>query len=162
MAGFHRIDDVKDARSYRSRGPKDRTIEVTMTGSGVPHPPVPHLRVARPSRDLEATERFWVDGVGLDVLLRVQGGDHDLVMLGWTDASWHLELVLDPVVSRPPTPEDLLVLYLGGPVDLALLDRIIAAGGQRVAARNPYWDANGITVVDPDGYRLVLSTRSWA
>jgi hypothetical protein len=28
-------------------------------------------------------------------------------------------------------------------------------------ARNPYWDRWGITIADPDGYRLVLSTLSW-
>jgi len=30
-----------------------------------------------------------------------------------------------------------------------------------VAARNPYWDRWGVTIVDPDGYLLVLSHRSW-
>ncbi|MEV4098267.1 hypothetical protein [Streptosporangium saharense] len=28
-------------------------------------------------------------------------------------------------------------------------------------SHNPYWDAHGVTLTDPDGYRLVLSTRSW-
>jgi len=28
-------------------------------------------------------------------------------------------------------------------------------------ARNPYRDRWGITIADPDGYRLVLSTLSW-
>jgi hypothetical protein len=31
----------------------------------------------------------------------------------------------------------------------------------RCRARNPYWDRWGITIADPDGYRLVLSTLSW-
>jgi hypothetical protein len=30
-----------------------------------------------------------------------------------------------------------------------------------VAARNPYWDRWGVTIADPDGYRLVLSSLSW-
>jgi hypothetical protein len=30
-----------------------------------------HLRIARPSHDLRASERFWVEGLGLDVLFRV-------------------------------------------------------------------------------------------
>jgi hypothetical protein len=33
--------------------------------------PATHLRIARPSHDLQASERFWVDGLGLDVLFRV-------------------------------------------------------------------------------------------
>ena len=60
-----------------------------------------------------------------------------------------------------PTEEDLLVLYLGGEVDEDLVRRLVDAGGARVCARNPYWDRWGITIADPDGYRLVLSSLSW-
>ncbi len=128
--------------------------------------PASHLRIARPSRDLRTAERFWVDGLGLDVLFRLDDsaeGGHALLMVGWRDASWHLELVADPAGETPPAPteEDLLVLYLGGPVDDEVVSRLTNAGGTRVAARNPYWDEWGVTIADPDGYRLVLSTRSW-
>ncbi|MEU1882227.1 hypothetical protein ABZ470_33405 [Streptosporangium sp. NPDC020072] len=47
-------------------------------------------------------------------------------------------------------------------LDQALLDRLLSAGGVRVPAHNPYWDAHGVTLTDPDGHRLVLSTRSWS
>jgi hypothetical protein len=52
-------------------------------------------------------------------------------------------------------------LYLGAPVDDALVERLVTAGGRVVPARNPYWDRWGVTIVDPDGYRLVLSHRTW-
>ena len=89
--------------------------------------------------------------------------DRERLMVGWAGAAWHLELVGDPEDATPaaPTEEDLLVLYLGGEVDEDLVRRLIAAGGTRVSARNPYWDRWGITIADPDGYRLVLSTLSW-
>ena len=128
--------------------------------------PANQLRLARPSRDLSAAERFWVGGLGLDVLLRLDDsaeGGHALLMLGWPGATWHLELVGDPGAETPPAPteEDLLVLYLDGPVDEDIVTRLIDAGGTRVAARNEYWDEWGVTIADPDGYRLVLSSRSW-
>ncbi|WP_191837320.1 VOC family protein [Catellatospora chokoriensis] len=128
--------------------------------------PRAHLRLARPSRDLAAAERFYVDGLGLHVLYRATAsgpGEHDLLMLGWSGASWHLELVAGENLAAPPAPnpEDLLVLYLAGPVDDALVARLAAAGGVRVS-QGPYWDRWGVTVADPDGYRLVLSTRSWS
>lgn len=126
----------------------------------------PHLRIARPSRDLSAAEAFWVDGVGLEVLWRVgpdAAGGHALLMVGAPDAAWHLELVEDAAVlaQHPPSPEDLLVLYLGGDIPGELLHRLRERGGRQAPARNPYWDEWGVTIVDPDGYRLVLSTRSW-
>lgn len=124
------------------------------------------LRIARPSRDLRMAERFWCDGVGLQVLWRSEPEaeeEHRLMMLGAADAQWHLELVDDPdlLSAHPPSPEDLLVLYLGSEADVGWLLRIAESGGKLVDARNPYWDTWGITILDPDGYRLVLSTRSW-
>jgi catechol 2,3-dioxygenase-like lactoylglutathione lyase family enzyme len=129
--------------------------------------PASHVRIARPSRDLRAAERFWVNGLGLEVLCRLDDsaeGGHALLMVGWRGAAWHLELVGDPDGETPPaaTEEDLLVLYLDGPPDEAVITRLIEAGGTRVPARNPYWDESGVTIVDPDGYRLVVSGRSWA
>lgn len=125
-----------------------------------------HVRIARPSLDLAAAERFWCEGLGLEVLYRAgteAEGDHALLMVGWSGAGWHLELVGDPEAETPPMPteEDLLVLYLDGPVDEVVVDRLVEAGGSRVAPRNPYWGHWGVTIADPDGYRLVLSSRSW-
>ncbi|MDW6066050.1 VOC family protein [Streptomyces sp. FXJ1.4098] len=127
-----------------------------------------HVRIARPSHDLQAAERFWVSGLGLDVLYRHVSdgtpGDHSLLMVGWPQAAWHLELTRDPhaPVAPRPTPEDLLVIYLGEPVPDSLVERLERHGGKRVPAHNPYWDTWGVTIQDPDGYLLVLSTRSWS
>lgn len=143
----------------------DRTLGLSENGAMKPVP-ASHLRIARPSRDLEAAGRFWVEGLGLGVLFRTDDsaeGGHALLMVGWPDAAWHLELVGDPDEATPaaPSEEDLLVLYVGGEVDEDLIRRLADAGGTRVAARNPYWDRWGVTIADPDGYRLVLSSRSW-
>ncbi|MFF7777946.1 VOC family protein [Streptomyces tanashiensis] len=125
------------------------------------------VRVARPSRDLAAAERFYVDGLGLDVQWRSTErvpGKHDLLMVGPSDGSWHFELTHDPEHPLEPTPtvDDLFVVYLGAPVEEEQVERLLAAGGTRVPAHNPYWDEYGVTVADPDGYRLVLCSRSWS
>jgi hypothetical protein len=122
--------------------------------------------VARPSLDLENAEAFWVDGVGLQVLWRAHPeaeGEHALLMIGAPGCQWHLELVEDPATAaaHPPSAEDLLVLYLGAEVPEERVARLEAHGGRRVPARNPYWNRWGVTFLDPDGYRLVLSSRSW-
>ncbi|MCC3768590.1 VOC family protein [Streptomyces sp. UNOC14_S4] len=129
-----------------------------------------HIRIARPTRDLDAAERFWTRGLGLSVIWRREitaedppGEDYRLVMVGRPDAGWHLELAYEASAPAVPTPteEDLLVVYLDGPVPDELVARLEAHGGKRVAAHNPYWDTWGVTVEDPDGYRLVLCTRGW-
>ena len=56
-----------------------------------------HLRIARPSRDLDQAENFWVRGLGLQVLHRASPdaeGGHALLMAGWPEAAWHLELAV--------------------------------------------------------------------
>jgi catechol 2,3-dioxygenase-like lactoylglutathione lyase family enzyme len=126
------------------------------------------MRVARPSRDLTKAREFWVGGLGLEVLWEHTSDgtpeDHSLLMVGWPTAAWHLELVNSPhqPIEPSPTPEDLLVIYLSGPVPDDVITRLEDHGGRRVPALNPYWDTWGVTIEDPDGYRLVLSSRTWS
>jgi len=136
-----------------------------------------HIRIARPTRNIDQAQRFYTEGLGMEVLYRLipektahEAGQHvdDLVMLGWPNASWHLELVLDHtdnaarVCLPQPTEEDLLVLYVDGPIDRNALEKLVSAGGKRVRPKNPYWEEWGVTMEDPDRYRVVLSQRQWA
>ncbi|MEV7225736.1 VOC family protein [Polymorphospora sp. NPDC051019] len=112
------------------------------------------VRIARPRTDLAAAERFYVHGLGLDLPHRIAANgpeEHDLVILGWRHAAWHLELVGGPnLTTRPaPTSEDPLVLYLGAPVDEAPVARLERAGGS-VVPQGAYRDRFGVTVRDPD------------
>jgi YycE-like C-terminal domain len=62
---------------------------------------------------------------------------------------------------QPRRPRKICWFYLDGPVDEDVVRRLVDAGGTQVLARNPYWDRGGVTIADPDGYRLVLTSRSW-
>ncbi|MGX9296090.1 VOC family protein [Tsukamurella paurometabola] len=124
------------------------------------------LRVARPTRNIAAAERFWVEGIGMHIQWRTDNttsGGHELLMIGLPGAAWHLELVADPhaAIANPPGPEDLLVLYLAGAIPAELVNRAVSCGGTVVEPRNPYWARWGVTLRDPDGYLLVLCTRDW-
>ncbi|MFX4291606.1 VOC family protein [Streptomyces bohaiensis] len=126
------------------------------------------IRIGRPSLDLDAAERFYVGGLGLAVLYRATGrpeaGERDLLMVGPEGAAWHLELTASEhdVVVPAPTSEDLLVVYLGKPVSETFVARVIEHGGTVVPSHNPYWDRQGVTLADPDGYRVVLTERRWS
>jgi catechol 2,3-dioxygenase-like lactoylglutathione lyase family enzyme len=122
------------------------------------------VRVARPSRDLQAAAAFYRDLVGLPVLGSFD--DHDGfsgLILGLPDASRQLELVAVSDAGPAPTAEDQLVFYLGTTerVEQAA-GRIRLAGHEPRVSPNPYWaNVGAVCFVDPDGYWLVLSPQSW-
>jgi catechol 2,3-dioxygenase-like lactoylglutathione lyase family enzyme len=125
-----------------------------------------HLRVARPTDDLAAVVEFYRDGLGLEVLYEFRDHDgFDGVMLGGQGAAYHLEFTRKAGhrAGRAPTEDNLLVFYLPDGVDWrAAVTRLEEAGHQPVRAFNPYWDRQGRTFEDPDGYRVVLQNAAWS
>jgi hypothetical protein len=125
----------------------------------------PTLRVARPSDHPDALLPFYRDGLGLAVLYRFQDHDgFDGVMLGDPGAPYHFEFTRahGHTAGRAPTADNLLVFYIPGESEwTAAVERRRAAGFEPVPAFNPYWDRNGRTFEDPDGYRLVLEHGAW-
>lgn len=123
------------------------------------------LRVARPTDRLEAVVGFYRDGLGFEELGSFTGHDgFDGVMLGHPNAPWHLEFTRQRGhrAGGSPSPEHLLVFYLPErDVWRAAVERLRAAGHEPVAALNPYWDRQGLTFEDPDGYRIVLQHAGW-
>jgi catechol 2,3-dioxygenase-like lactoylglutathione lyase family enzyme len=126
---------------------------------------LPILRVARPSDNLDALLRFYEQGLGLAVLYRFEDHDgFDGVMLGHPKAPYHFEFTTKRghPVGRAPTEDNLLVFYLPEVVEWTeAVQRMRNAGFAPVAAFNPYWDHNGVTFEDPDGYRVVLQNATW-
>lgn len=124
-----------------------------------------HLRVARPTDNLDAVIRFYGDGLGLAVVGSFTGHDgFDGVMLGHAGAGYHLEFTRKAghAAGRAPTQDNLLVFYLPDAVAWSeATARMEAAGYAPVPAFNPYWDRSGKTFEDPDGYRVVLQNAGW-
>jgi catechol 2,3-dioxygenase-like lactoylglutathione lyase family enzyme len=127
--------------------------------------PTATLRIARPTDDLDALLAFYRDGLGLDVLYRFEDHDgFDGMILGKPGAPYHFEFTRSHghSVGRAPSQDHLLVFYL--PENEAWRDavaRIKSAGFRAVASFNPYWDREGVTFEDPDGYRIVLQHAAW-
>lgn len=124
--------------------------------------------IARPTSDPARIRRFYIDGLGMSILYegqtQVEDRRWELLMCGFKNASWHLEFTRsEPHAIVPsPTMEDLLVFYMGDLVSVARVSTALEEhGGTVVCSDNPYWDDGGITVMDPDGYRLVLTARTW-
>jgi catechol 2,3-dioxygenase-like lactoylglutathione lyase family enzyme len=123
------------------------------------------LRIARPSDDLDALLPFYRDGLGMEILFRFEDHDgFDGVMLGGNGAPWHLEFTRahGHRAGKAPTQDNLLVFYIpDDAIHAAAVARMRAAGFAPVRSFNPYWDENGVTFEDPDGYRIVLQRAAW-
>ncbi|MBI3542105.1 MAG: VOC family protein [Deltaproteobacteria bacterium] len=124
------------------------------------------LRVARPTNQLERISEMYRKGLGLEVLGAFDGHEgYDGVMLGAAAAPYHFEFTRERGHQAPrcPSEEHLLVFYVSDPAEWQLTaDRMLAAGFIAVASRNPYWDRDGRTFEDPEGYRVVLSRTAWS
>lgn len=119
------------------------------------------VRVARQTGRLDEVVRFYRDGLGLSEVGRFEGHDgYAGVMLDLPGTGAHLEFTATAHSEVPvPHEEGLLVLYVGSRAEV---DRLVArVGVEPVASANPYWDRVGVTVADPDGFRVVLVAGEW-
>lgn len=123
------------------------------------------MRVARPTDRLDEVVEFYRDGLGFEVLGSFADHDgFDGVMLGHPGEQYHLELTAKRghPVGRAPTMDNLLVFYLPDAEDWrAAVERMRSCGHEPVESFNPYWDRQGKTFEDPDGYRVVLQNAKW-
>jgi catechol 2,3-dioxygenase-like lactoylglutathione lyase family enzyme len=119
------------------------------------------FRSARPTNDLRAIERFYVEALGCARLGSFR--DHegfDGLIVGAPDGTWQVEFVREHGVTAPrsPTPEHLLVFYVADRAALAAREAAMRAAGNRpVEPHNPYWLRRGVTFADPDGYCVVVA-----
>ena len=124
-----------------------------------------HLRIARPTDQMQAVISFYRDGLGFEVLGSFEDHDgFDGVMLGHRGAPYHLEFTRHRgrLAGRAPSRDNLLVFYLPD-VDTwrEAVARMRAHGYEPVTSYNPYWDLRGETFEDADGYRVVLQQAAW-
>jgi catechol 2,3-dioxygenase-like lactoylglutathione lyase family enzyme len=121
---------------------------------------VSQVRIARPTDKLEEVVRFYSEGLGLRVVGSFKEHDgYTGYMLGLPGTDYHLEFTQHAAGSPCPAPtrDNLLVFYIR---DKEAADRIAARlsrlGYHAVEAANSYWREKGITIEDPDGWRVVL------
>lgn len=124
------------------------------------------MRVARPTDKLDEVVRFYTQGLGLQILGSFENheGGFDGVMIGIPGVPYHLEFTHQRghYVGRAPTPDNLIVFYLPNHQEWQqVVEQMKATGYEPIPSYNPYWDKNGVTFEDPDGYRVVLQNAAW-
>jgi catechol 2,3-dioxygenase-like lactoylglutathione lyase family enzyme len=118
------------------------------------------LRVARHTDDLEAIQQFYTEVLNFEVLGSFdKHQNYNGVFLGVPNADWHFEFTSTPEKAKHHFDEDdLLVLYPETQKTYdVLLETILKSNVSFVTAKNPYWNENGKMLLDPDGYRIVIS-----
>jgi catechol 2,3-dioxygenase-like lactoylglutathione lyase family enzyme len=127
--------------------------------------PFTTLRIARPTNDLDAVVRFYRDGLDLRELFRFEGHEgFDGVMLGRPGEAYHFEFTLahGHDAGRAPTEDNLVVFYLPDRAEWeGAVARMRQYGYSPVRSFNPYWDKEGVTFEDNDGYRIALQNAAW-
>ncbi|MEO5951284.1 MAG: VOC family protein [Chloroflexia bacterium] len=124
------------------------------------HLPAVQFRVARPTDKLAEVVRFYHDGLGLEIIGSFEEhSGYSGVMLGLPGHNYHLEFTQhsEGGAGHAPTRDNLLVFYIpNAEVIAALVGRLGAMGYMPVPPENPYWQAAGVTIEDPDGWRVVF------
>jgi len=123
------------------------------------------LRIARPTNRLRDVVRMYVEGLGIGVLAEFANHEgFDGVVLGRIGDTYHLEFTSQRghEVSDAPSKDHLLVFYVPDVREWnRRCERMINAGFRSVRSYNPYWDMEGRTFEDIDGYRVVLQNAPW-
>jgi len=108
---------------------------------------------------------MYQNGLGLDVLSHFE--DHegfDGIMLGNPEMPYHFEFThhRGHETGKAPTQDNLLVFYIPDKDEWEVqCRRMIDAGFKLMRSYNPYWDREGKTFEDLDGYRVVLQNSDW-
>jgi catechol 2,3-dioxygenase-like lactoylglutathione lyase family enzyme len=127
--------------------------------------PVAHVRIARPTDKLNEVVRFYTEGIGLERIGGFRGHQgYDGEILGLPGINYHLEFThhVNGSPCPAPTRDNLLVFYIPNENAVSeIVERLRAMEYLPVPPENPYWEKDGITIEDPDGWRVVLMRRSF-
>lgn len=118
------------------------------------------FRFARHTNDLEKLKIFYTKILGLEILGSFENhDDYNGIFLGKPNLDWHLEFTQsDEIVEFNFNDDDILVFYLETLVEYdSLIENINKNNIGFIASKNPYWNHNGKMILDPDGYRIIVS-----
>ena len=123
------------------------------------------MRVARPTDNLTAIAEMYSKGLDLEKLSEFTDHDgFDGVILGHPSHPYHLEFTSqrDHTAGSAPSEDHLLVFYIPDEAEWEeTCGRMLAAGFREVSPYNPFWNIDGRTFEDVDGYRVVLQKIAW-
>lgn len=121
------------------------------------------FRYARHTENLSAIIQFYTEIIGLKVLGKFENhSDYNGVFPGFPDKDWHLEFTESKGgVEHKPDKDDLLVFYLQSADEWNdMREKIKKRGLQFEQSQNPYWQKNGLKILDPDGFGVIRAIKN--
>jgi catechol 2,3-dioxygenase-like lactoylglutathione lyase family enzyme len=118
------------------------------------------FRFARHTNDLEQIKSFYIDILGFELLGGFENHNgYDGAFIGKSNENWHLEFTKsDEIVFFDFNEDDILVLYPNSKMEFDfIMNKIQSKKIELIKAKNPYWNENGKMILDPDGYRIIIS-----
>jgi len=120
------------------------------------------LRVARPTDNLLEVVRFYRDGLGLEILTSFDRLGYKGEILGSKGSPYHFEFLHQRgrKVGKAPTQDNILAFYIPEAEWSSAVERMQRHGYEPVKPANLFWEKDGKTFEDVDGYRVVLIKTS--
>jgi hypothetical protein len=118
------------------------------------------FRNARHTNNLKPLVEFYTNIIGLEVLFSFENhNEYSGVFIGKTDHDWHLEFTTSKSIAEHKFDvDDMLVFYPTEKSEYSdIVKRIEENNIEKVKAKNPFWNDNGIMIKDPDGFGVIVS-----
>lgn len=118
------------------------------------------FRFARHTNNLEQLKAFYINVLGLELLGGFENHNgYNGVFIGKANENWHLEFTQTfEIVNHIFDEDDILVFYPNTKLEFDLiLNKLKENKVEFIEAKNPYWNENGKMILDPDGYRIIIS-----
>ena len=118
------------------------------------------FRYARHTNNLEKIKNFYTLVLGLDLLGKFENhNDYNGIFLGNENENWHLEFTqTNEIVHHSFNEDDILVFYPNSKTEyVKILETIQNCDIKFIESKNPYWNENGKMILDPDGFRVIIS-----
>jgi hypothetical protein len=119
-----------------------------------------YFRYARHTNDLNNLSSFYKEIFEFQILGVFNNHDgYNGVFIGKPTLDWHLEFTTsEEIVQHNFSEDDCLVFYPQTEEEYAkILHNIENNKVKTIQHKNPYWNENGITFRDPDGFYIVIS-----
>ncbi|EKT3957746.1 VOC family protein [Flavobacterium psychrophilum] len=119
-----------------------------------------NFRLARHTNNLEEIKFFYISILGFELLGNFENHDsYDGIFIGKPNLDWHLEFTKsNEIIKFNFNEDDIYVFY---PKTISeyhkLIESVLKNNISFIEPKNPYWNENGKMILDPDGFRIIIS-----